>query len=116
MSILIGRDTRLVVQGITGREGEFHSRAMLPDDLDGGDHVERRDAFGDAEDGRDAGRGRFHDRIGGAGCRHEDERGVGPGLANRLGDGVEDGNRVIQRALAALARGDARDDVRAVVP
>ncbi len=29
MSILIGRDTRLVVQGITGREGEFHSRAML---------------------------------------------------------------------------------------
>jgi succinyl-CoA synthetase alpha subunit len=29
VSILIGRDTRLVVQGITGREGEFHSRSML---------------------------------------------------------------------------------------
>jgi succinyl-CoA synthetase alpha subunit len=29
MSILIDRDTRLVVQGITGREGEFHSRAMV---------------------------------------------------------------------------------------
>ncbi len=29
MSILIGSDTRLLVQGITGREGEFHSRAML---------------------------------------------------------------------------------------
>ena len=29
MSILIGRDTRLVVHGITGREGEFHSRQML---------------------------------------------------------------------------------------
>jgi succinyl-CoA synthetase alpha subunit len=29
MSILVNRDTRLVVQGITGREGEFHSRAML---------------------------------------------------------------------------------------
>jgi succinyl-CoA synthetase alpha subunit len=28
MSILIDRDTRLVVQGITGREGEFHARAM----------------------------------------------------------------------------------------
>jgi succinyl-CoA synthetase alpha subunit len=28
VSILIGSDTRLVVQGITGREGEFHSRAM----------------------------------------------------------------------------------------
>jgi len=29
VSILVGRDTRLIVQGITGREGEFHSRAML---------------------------------------------------------------------------------------
>jgi len=28
VSILIDRDTRLVVQGITGREGEFHSLAM----------------------------------------------------------------------------------------
>ncbi len=35
MSILIGRETRLVVQGITGREGEFHSRQML----DYGTHV-----------------------------------------------------------------------------
>ena len=29
MSILVNRDTRLLVQGITGREGDFHSRAML---------------------------------------------------------------------------------------
>jgi len=29
MSILVGAWTRLLVQGITGREGEFHSRAML---------------------------------------------------------------------------------------
>ena len=29
MSILVNADTRLVVQGITGREGDFHSRAML---------------------------------------------------------------------------------------
>ena len=28
MSILVGSDTRLVVQGITGREGDFHSRQM----------------------------------------------------------------------------------------
>jgi succinyl-CoA synthetase alpha subunit len=27
VSILVGRDTRLLVQGITGREGEFHARA-----------------------------------------------------------------------------------------
>ena len=29
MSILVGHDTRLVVQGITGREGGFHSTSML---------------------------------------------------------------------------------------
>src|SRR5210317_1525327 len=29
MSILIGKNTRLVVQGITGREGLFHSEQML---------------------------------------------------------------------------------------
>ncbi|HET7520476.1 MAG TPA: succinate--CoA ligase subunit alpha [Candidatus Limnocylindria bacterium] len=29
MSVLVGRDTRLLVQGITGREGTFHSTAML---------------------------------------------------------------------------------------
>jgi len=28
MSVLIGRDTRLVVQGITGRDGAFHAKAM----------------------------------------------------------------------------------------
>ena len=28
VSILVGRDTRLVVQGITGREGEFHAGRM----------------------------------------------------------------------------------------
>lgn len=29
MSILVNRDTRVLVQGITGREGEFHARQML---------------------------------------------------------------------------------------
>jgi succinyl-CoA synthetase alpha subunit len=29
MSILVDKDTRLVVQGITGREGEFHTQQML---------------------------------------------------------------------------------------
>jgi succinyl-CoA synthetase alpha subunit len=29
VSILVGAGTRLLVQGITGREGEFHARAML---------------------------------------------------------------------------------------
>jgi len=29
MSILVNKNTRLVVQGITGREGEFHTRLMI---------------------------------------------------------------------------------------
>src|SRR3954467_12814615 len=29
MSILINKDTRVVVQGITGREGQFHTSQML---------------------------------------------------------------------------------------
>ena len=29
MSILIDRDTRLLVQGITGRQGSFHTKLML---------------------------------------------------------------------------------------
>ena len=29
MSILVGKDTRLVVQGITGGEGSFHTKAMI---------------------------------------------------------------------------------------
>ena len=29
MSILVNKDTRLIVQGITGREGEFHARQMI---------------------------------------------------------------------------------------
>ena len=31
MSILVDRDTRLVVQGITGREGAFHAGQMQAD-------------------------------------------------------------------------------------
>jgi len=29
MSILVGKQTRLIVQGITGREGEFHTKQMI---------------------------------------------------------------------------------------
>ena len=29
MSILIDKNTRVLVQGVTGREGEFHTRQML---------------------------------------------------------------------------------------
>ena len=29
MSILVNKDTRLLVQGMTGREGLFHTRQMI---------------------------------------------------------------------------------------
>ena len=29
MSVLVGRSTRVVVQGITGRDGSFHTRGMI---------------------------------------------------------------------------------------
>ena len=29
MSILVNKDSRVIVQGITGSEGQFHSRQML---------------------------------------------------------------------------------------
>ena len=58
MSILIGRDTRLVVQGITGREGDFHAGRCWST---------ARPLRGR----RDAGQGRpDRDRRPGAGVRH----------------------------------------------
>jgi succinyl-CoA synthetase alpha subunit len=29
MSVFVGKDTRLLVQGITGRDGSFHAKQML---------------------------------------------------------------------------------------
>ena len=29
MSVLVGNDTRLVIQGITGTEGSFHGEQMI---------------------------------------------------------------------------------------
>ena len=29
MSVLVGKDTRLVVQGFTGKEGSFHAEQMI---------------------------------------------------------------------------------------
>ena len=45
-------------------------------------HVDGGNALGDADDERDTGVGRLHDGVGGKRRRHEDDAGVGAGLAN----------------------------------
>jgi hypothetical protein len=73
----------------------------------------RRDVLRHADDRPDARVDRLVDRVGREPGRDEDERRVGAGLVDRLGDGVEDRDPL--DVLAALAGGDAGDDVRAVV-
>ena len=74
--------------------------------------VEHRDALGDADDELDAGVGGFHDGVGGKRRRHEDHRGIGAGLRDRVGDGVEDREALVLGA--ALAGRHAADDVGAI--
>ncbi len=53
------------------------------------DHVEHRNAFGDADDQRDLGVDRLEDRVGGERRRHVDHATRRAGLRLGLGDGVE---------------------------
>src|SRR5262249_33650124 len=76
-------------------------------------HVEDGDALGNGDDKADTGLGGLHDGVRGGGRRHDDHAGVGPGLAHRLGDGVEDVEAF--QLGAALPRLDAADDLGAVV-
>ena len=93
------------------RADEPRRRALL-EERHRAHHVERRDAFGDADDERQAGVGGFHDGVGGKRRRHEDDRRVRAGLLHRVVHGVEDRPALVRRA--ALARRDAADDGGAV--
>src|SRR5262249_36855911 len=75
--------------------------------------VEDGNALRNDDDDLDAGVRGLEDGVGGGGRRHEDHAGVGPGLPDGLGDGVEQGETLLGRA--ALAGHDAADDLRAVV-
>ena len=66
------------------------------------DHVEGRDALGDAEDRRDPRVGGFQDRVRRAGCRDEDARRVGAGLADGVDHGVEDRHGAVERVWPPL--------------
>ena len=98
-----------------------HARAVRPDQARASslqraldlDHVEHRDALGDADDQRDLGIDRLQDRVGGAGRRHVDDAGVGAGRRLRLGDGVEDRQAEV-RSVPPLPGDDAADHLGAV--
>src|SRR6185437_11701084 len=75
-------------------------------------HVDHRNTFGDADDERYAGIGRFHDAVRGEWRRHEDDGRIRAGLSHRLADGVED--RTIEMLLSAFARRDTTDHVGAI--
>ena len=102
-------------RGRAGAVRPDQAGAGRPDHLDDRDHVERRDALGDAEDRPDPGGGRLHDRVRRAGRRDEDARRVGAGLADGVGDRVEHGHPAVQRGLAALAGRHPGDDLGAVL-
>src|SRR5262249_50228989 len=79
------------------------------------DHVERRDALGDAEDRPDPGIDGLHHGVRRARRGDEDARGVGAGLPDGVHDGVEDRHTAVEGGLAALARCHPGDHVRAAV-
>ncbi len=85
------------------------------------DHVEDRDALGDAHHEREPGVDRLEDGVGGEGRRHVDRRSRRAGGRHGLAHGVEDGQRrglpVRERpppGLPALPGGHAADHLRAV--
>ena len=94
--------------------------AVRPDEADvraaqGGfdfEHVQHRDAFGDAGDDFNAGIDRLKDGVGGKCGRHEDHRGVGAGRGDGFVAVVED--RAVEVALSAFAGGNAADELGAV--
>ena len=75
-------------------------------------HVERRNAFGDADDQRNPRVGGFHDGVGRERRRHEDHGGIRAGLVDRFRHGVEDRPAFVRGA--ALARRHAADNLGAV--
>ena len=76
------------------------------------EHIEGRDAFGDAHDQLDASVRSFKDRVFAERCRYVDHAGFCAGFLDRFFHGVE--NRQAQVRLAAFARRHTTDHLRAI--
>ena len=92
--------------------GADQPRAPVLQELPGADHIERRDALGDADNQLQLGVGCLHDRVGGVRWRHKDHGGVGRGLFHSFLDRIEDRPALVRRA--SLARGYAPDNLRPI--
>ena len=77
------------------------------------DHVVDGNALGDADDQVQPGIHALKNGVGGKGRRDKDSRSRRAGLLHGLGDGVEDGDLVLEE-LAAFAGRDPGYDLRAV--
>lgn len=81
--------------------------------MKGFDHIQRRNAFGDADDQGDARVGGFHNRVGGERRRNVNDGHIRAGFFDGVGDRIEDRKAFVRRA--AFAGRDAADNVRAVI-
>src|SRR6185437_5862656 len=88
--------------------GTNQPTGFVLEETHGAGHVENGNALGDGDDEGDTGVSGLHDGVGRAGGRHENHGGVGPGLLDGLGHGIEEREAFL--AGAALARHDAADD------
>src|SRR5215510_8488725 len=89
------------------------SHAARPDVVKSLDHVDRRDAFSDADDQRHARVRRLHNRVSRERGRNVNDRSVRFSFAHGVGHGVEHREAFVSRP--AFAGRDAADDVRAVI-
>ncbi len=90
------------------------ARAMFTNEGVGRHHVVRRNAFGNADDQRDASRRRLTHRIRRKGCRDVNDRNIRTGLFDGFRHRVEHRHPAVDRGLPTATRRDTCNHVRAI--